>query len=158
MPISKLDIDFSDDDVADILASLEVVHQKLSFAIGLTPEERRRLSKLGRKSQTFVVQALDAATQYSTLMPVCFNVEEARRDLALFEALYPVLNSINQLKELVEDTQMLAGSEAYESARIAYGAIKTIGKSMGLDDLKDELSQQFRKKRKATPPEQPPEQ
>jgi hypothetical protein len=119
--------------------------------VGLTPPERRRVAKLGRKSQTFVVQALDAATQYPNLMPGCLDVNEARRDLALFEALHPVLQSINQLKELVEDTQMLAGSEAYEAARVAYASIKTIGKSMGLDEVKDELAQQFRKQRKPLP-------
>jgi hypothetical protein len=151
MTISKIDIDFSAADLADTLSAFEAIRQKLSFLVGLTPDERRRVAKLGRKSQTFVVQALDAATQYSNLMPGCLNVDEARRDLALFDALHPVLQSINQLKELVEDTQMLAGSEAYEAARVAYASIKTIGKSMGLDEVKDELAQQFRKQRKSSP-------
>jgi hypothetical protein len=148
MVISKIDIDFSAAEVADTLAALEAIRQKLSFLVGLTPNERRRLVTMGRKSQTFVAQALDAASQYSTLMPSCLNVDEARRDLALFEALHPVLQSINQLKELVEDTQTVAGSEAYEAARVAYASIKTIGKSMGLDEVKDELAQQFRKQRR----------
>jgi hypothetical protein len=151
MTISKIDSEISAADLADTLAVLESVRLKLSFLIGLTPIERRRVVKLGRKSQTFVVQALDAATQYSNLMPGCLNVEEARRDLALFEALNPILQSINQLKELVEDTQMLAGSEAYEAARVAYASIKTIGKSMGLDEVREDLGQQFRKQRKSTP-------
>lgn len=149
MAKDKIDTVLSATDVADVLASLEAIRQKLSVLVGLTPEERRRITKLGRKSQTFVVQALDAATQYSQLMPQCLDIEGARRDLALFEALHPVLQSINQLKELVEDTQTVAGSEAYASARLAYSSIKTIGRSMGLDGVKDNLSQQFRKRRKA---------
>jgi len=138
-------------EIEDILVSLEAIRQKLSFLVGMTPVQRRRLAKMGSKSQTFVVKALDAATQYASLMPACLDIEEARRDLALFEALHPVLQSINQLKELVEDTQLLAGSEAYAAARVAYSSIKTVGKSQGLDEVVSDLGRQFQRTRKAQP-------
>ena len=152
MTIRPIDVTLSTAEVEDVLATLDTVRQKLSFLVGLTPTERRQLAKLGRKSQTFVVKALDVASQHSSLMPRCLNVEEARRDLDLFEALNPVLQSLNQLRELVEDTQMVAGSEAYASARVAYSSLKTVGKSMGLDEVVEDLSQQFRKTRKAQLP------
>ena len=152
MTIRPIDSTLSAAEVEDVLATLDTIRQKLSFLVGLTPTERRQLAKLGRKSQTFVVKALDVASQHSSLMPRCLNVEEARRDLDLFEALNPVLQSLNQLRELVEDTQMVAGSEAYASARVAYSSLKTVGKSMGLDEVVEDLSQQFRKTRKAQLP------
>jgi hypothetical protein len=155
MTIRTLDVTLSLSDVEEVLMALETIRQKLPFLTGLTPAERRQLAKLGLKSQTFVVKALDAATQYSNLMPRCLNIEEARRDLALFEALNPVLQSLSQLRELVEDTQMVAGSEAYAAARVAYSSIKTVGKSMGLDEVKDDLAQQFRKTRRVQPQTQP---
>jgi len=138
----------SPDEVAEILESLEAIRQKLSFLVGLSPIERRRIAKMGHKSQTFVVKALDAATQYTDLMPACLDIEEARRDLALFEALHPVLQSINQLKELVEDTQTIAGSEAYAAARVAYSSIKTVGRSRGLDEVVSDLARQFQRTRR----------
>ncbi|MDX2212948.1 MAG: hypothetical protein SFY66_06635 [Oculatellaceae cyanobacterium bins.114] len=155
MTIRTIDATLSSTDVAEVLTALETVRQKLSFLMGLTPTERRQLAKLGLKSQTFVVKALDVATQYSNLMPRCLNIDEARRDLALFEALNPVLQSLSQLRELVEDTQMVAGSEAYAAARVAYSSIKTVGKSMGLDEVKDDLAQRFRKTRKVQPQTEP---
>lgn len=148
MPIRTIDTAFSAAEVEEVLADIDNIRQKLSFLIGLTPTERRQIAKLGRKSQTFVVKALDVATQHSSLMPRCLNIEEARRDLALFEALNPILFSLSQLRELVEDTQTVAGSEAYAAARVAYSSIKTVGKSMGLDEVTEELAQQFRKTRK----------
>lgn len=151
MTIRSIDTTLSAAEVEAILAELEAIRQKLPFLVGLTPSERRQLAKLGRKSQTFVVKALDVATQHSSLMPRCLNVDEARRDLALFEALNPVLLALSRLRELVEDTQMVVGSEAYASARVAYSSIKTVGKSMGLDEVVEDLSQQFRKTRKAQP-------
>ena len=112
MTIRTIDTTLSTAEVEAVLAALDAIRQQLSFLVGLTPTERRQLAKLGRKSQTFVVKALDVATQHSSLMPRCLDVEEARRDLDLFEALNPILQSLNQLRELVEDTQMVAGSEA----------------------------------------------
>lgn len=82
--------------------------------------------------------------------------EEARRDLALFEALNPILQAVNYFKELLEDTQMLAGSEAYAAARLAYNSAKVTGKNRGLDDVMEDLSQQFRKSRRQSSTAQSP--
>jgi hypothetical protein len=67
----------------------------------------------------------------------------------LFDALHPILQSVNQLKELLEDTQTLAGSEAYAAARLAYRSAKVNGKNMGMDEIIKDLSRQFQKTRKA---------
>jgi len=57
-----------------------------------------------------------------------------------------------KLKELVEDTQLLAGSEAYAAAaRVAYSSIKTVGKSQGLDEVVSDLGRQFQRTRKTLP-------
>jgi hypothetical protein len=148
MAIPPIDAELSIDDLDAVMAALEIIRQKLPFLVGLSPDERRQLSKIGRKSQTFVVKALDMAAKHGDLMPRYFNIEEARRDLELFETLNPVLQSLNQLKELVEDTQMVVGSEAYAAARLAYNTAKASGKNRGLDEVVSDLAQQFRKTRK----------
>lgn len=127
----------------DIMAALDTIRTKLPFLIGLSIEERRRLSKLGRKSQTFTHQALDVAQQHPELMPRFFDVEEARRDMALFIALNPVLQAVSELQVLIRDTQTLAGSEAYAAARMAYAAAKTMGHRLGLEDVVEQLSQRY---------------
>ncbi|NEQ29338.1 MAG: hypothetical protein F6K28_62535, partial [Microcoleus sp. SIO2G3] len=128
--------------------SLKVIREQLPFLVGLSTQERRQLSKMGRKAQTFAVRSLDMAVQHNDVMPRHLNIEEARRDIALFEALNPILQAVSQLRELIEDTQMLAGSEAYAAARLAYNAAKVSGKNLGLDDILEDLSQQFRRTRK----------
>lgn len=138
----------SERDLEVIMDSIAAIHEKLPFLSGLTPNERQQLVKIGRKSQTFVQQALDAAENHVELMPRCLDVEEARRDLELFEALNPILQSLSQLHKLVKDTQMVAGSEAYAAARMAYTSIKTNGKGTGLDDVIENLSLRFQKSRR----------
>lgn len=135
-------------EISEIVNQLKTIHEQLPFLVGLTPQERRQMPKMGRKSQTFTTRALDMATQHADMMPRHLDVDEARRDLALFEALNPILQAVNHLKELLEDTQMLAGSEAYATARLAYNSAKVTGKNRGLDDVLEELSQQFRKSRR----------
>lgn len=141
------------DDQAVILAALATVRDKLPFLAGLTPEQRRGLCRMGDKSRSFVDKALELATQNADLMPRCLDVDEMRRDLELVEALYPILFSIGQLKELIEDTYLLAGSEAYAAARTAYNSARTNGKTMGLSEAVDQMGRHFsRKSRKAQTP------
>jgi hypothetical protein len=75
--------------------------------IGLTIEERKSLPKLGDKSQAFVTKALEVATQNPDFLPRSFDLYEMRRDVELFETLYPVLLSLIQLQELVNDQKSL---------------------------------------------------
>ncbi|MBD2099496.1 hypothetical protein [Leptolyngbya sp. FACHB-261] len=145
MAIGPIDSTLSAEELKAVMTGLELVEQNLSCLIGLTPAERQKLTKMGRKSQTFVGQALAMAANYPKLMPGCLDVEAAQRDLALFEALTPILQRLTQLQELVGDTQMLAGSEAYASARLAYRSAQSTAKSMGMDGVVSELSLQYRK-------------
>lgn len=154
--IQPLDAALTETDIQEILAAIATIRSKLPFLTGLTTDERRSLFKLGNKSQTFVEKALDVATAYSLLMPRSLSdsdIESARRDMALFEALHPILQNISQLHKLIEDTQTLAGSEAYATARLAYKSAKMNGKGMGLDDILTDLSRQFQRNRKAATPQ-----
>jgi hypothetical protein len=140
-----IDSTLSREDVEIILAALNTVREKLPFLVGLSSTERKRLPKIGLRSQTFVEQALDMAEQHPDVMPRFLDVEAARRDLDLFTSLNPIAQILNGLQELVQDTQMLAGSEAYASARVAYVSAKKLGKGMGLDAVVDDLSRRFRR-------------
>jgi hypothetical protein len=152
MSTNLISASLSADDQADILAALATVREKLPFLLGLTPDQRRSLCRMGDKSRAFVDKALELATQNTDLMPRCLDVEEMRRDLELVEALYPVLFSIGQLKELIEDTYLLAGSEAYSAARTAYNSARVNGKTMGLTEAVDQMGQRFSRKSRKTQP------
>lgn len=148
MDLQEIDVVLAQSDIDEVMDALMVVHEKMPFLRGLTAVRRRQISKMGRKSQTFVMQALAIAKNHPELMPGCFKLEEAHRDLDLFEALSPVLQAISELHELVEDTQTIAGSEAYAAARLAYQSAKATGKNMGLEDVMSDVSIRFRKRRR----------
>lgn len=141
----------SSEDVAAVKAALETVRQKLPFLIGLDPEARRSLPRMGDKSRTFVVKCLELANQNPGMLPRAFDLDEFRRDVALDEALLPVAEAIRQLAEVVEDTQTGVRSDAYLAALTVYQSAKLAGKGTGLDGALDDLGRRFVRKSGVAP-------
>jgi hypothetical protein len=154
MAIPEIHAELPDAEVKKILADLDDIRHRLVFLVGLTTDERRDIPKLGRKHHDFVASSLDMAAENPELMPGCLNVDQARKDMDLHDALNPIHQSLSQLRKLVSDTQTVVGSEAYAAARLAYSSAKATGKGQGLDDTLHDLSRHFhRPRRKATHPE-----
>lgn len=99
-----------------VLQAIATIKEKLSFLVDLSADDRQTLPKMGDKSRAFVSKALEVAAQNPEFLPRSFDLEEMRKDVQLFEALYPVLLSLTQLQELVDDTSLAVGSEAYAAA------------------------------------------
>jgi hypothetical protein len=147
----------STDDVAAVKAALETVRQKLPFLIGLDPDTRRSLPRMGDKSRAFVRKCQDVAEQNPGMLPRAFDLEEFKRDCALDEALLPISQSIGQLAEMVDDTLTAARSDAYFAALAVYRSAKMAGKGLGLDGALDDLGRRFLHKSGAPAPAPTPE-
>lgn len=129
-----------------VLQAIATIKEKLPFLIDLSAEERKALPKMGDKSRAFVGKALEVATQNPEFLPRSFDLEEMRKDVQLFEALYPLLLSLTQLQELVDDTSLAVGSEAYAAALQVYNYAKASGQGAGLDAVVVEMGQRFARK------------
>lgn len=139
-----------------VLNHIAQIRTALPFLLDLSPEDRQALPKMGDKSRAFVAQALQLAEQDDSYLPRSFDVAEMKRDVALADALYPIYTALKQLMELVDDTYIQVGSEAYTAGLIVYQYAKRNGAGgggTGLDDLLDALGQRFARKLKDTPDE-----
>jgi hypothetical protein len=136
-----------------VMTAINTIREKLPFLIDLSPEERRALPKMGDKSRAVVSQALDVATQNSDFLPRSFDVEEMRKDVELATALQSISASLTQLQELVEDSSVAVGSEAYMAALVVYNYAQSNGRGGALDNLLDAMGQRFARKNRqpATP-------
>jgi len=154
MPENRVSAAISEADRQAVLAAIETIRQKLPFLIDLTPEQRRSLPKMGDKSRAFVGKALNVAQLNSDFLPRSFSVEEMKRDVALTEALQPIMASLTRLQEQVLDTYTEVGSEAYSAALVVYQYARTSGEAAGLEDLLDDMGQRFARKSRSvkTPP------
>lgn len=158
MPDNRISATLSQADQQAVLAAVNTIREKLPFLVDLTPEERRTLLRMGDKSRGFVAQALTVAEQNEGILPRSFDVDEMRKDVDLLAALEPIMASLSQLSELVEDTYMEVGSEAYASALLVYQFARAAGKGAALDSALDALGQRFaRKSHGAAGPAQPPD-
>jgi hypothetical protein len=92
--------------------------------LALTPAERRELLKMGGKTIGFVEKACDFARQNPGLVPPYLGVDAFSADFSDAHGLWTLLNSIRQLEEGVDDTEMTAGSEAYQAALVFYKPVK----------------------------------
>ena len=152
MPDNRISATLSQADQQAVLSAINTIREKLPFLIDLSLEERKALPRLGDKSRGFVSQALEVASQNTDILPRSFDVDEMRKDVDLLNVLSPVLLALAQLNELVEDTYIEVGSEAYTAALAVYQYARAAGKGAALDGALDTLSQRFaRKSHSATP-------
>ncbi|HMS39966.1 MAG TPA: hypothetical protein PKE69_07065 [Pyrinomonadaceae bacterium] len=149
---NRIDAVLTDADRDNVLTIINDIRARLPFLIDLTIEDRQSLPKMGDKSRAFVSQALALAEQNDEFLPRSFDVTEMRRDVDLTTQLLPILTALAQLVELVEDTYLLAGSDAYSAALIVYSSAKRNGQGEALDNLLDALGQRFARKSKGNPP------
>jgi hypothetical protein len=154
MPDNRISATLSTTDQTAVMDAINTIRQKLNFLIDLTPEDRRSLPRMGDKSRAFVSQALTVAQQNADILPGSFDLQEMQRDVALTTALEPIMAALTQLQELVEDTYIAAGSEAYTAALLVYQYARAGSKGAALDNLLDGLGQRFA--RKSAGKKQPP--
>jgi hypothetical protein len=135
----------SPEDVQEIKAALQTVQNKLPFLVALSPEERRKLVKMGDKSLAFVNNSVTAAQSNREIFPASFDVEEFVRDYQLATTLSELLTSMRQLTEQVDDTLLAVGSEAMTSSLTVYDYVKTAAKKTpGLKTIAEQLGERFK--------------
>ena len=95
-----------------VKTALQAVTTNLPFLIGLTTEERIALPAINVSNKAFTEDAINAAVNNASLIPSYVSVASMQNDLTLFTQLDEVILLVKQLLEKLEDTQLLAGSEA----------------------------------------------
>jgi hypothetical protein len=94
------------------------------YIVALTPSERHELPKMGEKTISFVEKAYDFARQNPNLVPPYLDMSAFGTDFEDAHGLWTLVNSIRQLEENAGDTEMTAGSEAYQAALVFYKSVK----------------------------------
>ena len=133
--------------LADINTKVNALNAALAnyLLFNLTPSDRLELSKMGDKTIAFVQKSLEYAENNPALVPVYLDIAEAKKDFALARDLYGILQQLNTLQRAVEDTMMVAGSEAYDAALIFYSSVKGASRVNvpGSEAIYNDLQQRF---------------
>lgn len=129
--------------VDQILASIAAIQAALPFLIGLDPSERKTMLKAGDRSQAFIRKALEVGQRIADHLPRSTSLDEMSKDLALMDAIYPIMIALSELSEKLSDTYAVLNSEAYASALVVYRHAKDIKGEKGLEQPVAELGRRF---------------
>lgn len=108
------------DQLANVKTLFAAIQAQLPFLVGLTPAERMGLPKINVNNKTFTEDAAIALRNSPQLFPAFLSIDMMQNDLDLFHQLEELSAICRQLSERIEDTRILAGSEAYTTALSVY--------------------------------------
>jgi hypothetical protein len=131
--------------VTAVKAAFQTILTNLPFLVGLTADERKSLNSIDVNNKAFTEDAINAGVNNAALIPAYISVANMKNDLTLFTQLDELSGLASQLCERIEDTKMLAGSEAYNAALALYkifGSAADAGVS-GADSIVDQLKKRF---------------
>ena len=125
-----IEITFTADEQTQIRGALTVLRDVLGPKLKtLSAADRRELPKMGDKTVSFVRKTLEYGEQNPVLVPAFVDLVMIRADLNGVEILREFAQVLRPLTTAVEDTMMLAGSEAYQGGLAIYRNIKAAVKS-----------------------------
>ena len=142
-----VDITFEDEALADIDVALDTLNARLGGLVALDKVKRRRLHKMGDKSEAFCRLAVDVLTSNPQILPPTFDLAALQRDVAALDALRARTVLVMRLYQRMLDTETALGSDIMSNSVEGYQLLKLAGKSAGLDSLRKQLSTRFKTKR-----------
>jgi hypothetical protein len=139
-------------DLAVITAAIDSLEAKLAGLVELSADERRRLTKMGDKSEGFCRQTLIVLDQNRQIVPPSLDLAEAEADLRTLDQLRPIFERLRQLVARADDTEMALGSDIIDAALEGYALAQVFGKGVGLDALREAMSTRLSRRRKGEQP------
>lgn len=114
----------SQEKINEITAAIDRINAQLPTLVSLSSEEMSSLPKVSIKNIDFIHEVLDFADTYPDLIPPNIDVQEIRKDLYLIESITKILKPMKKLVKKLEDSALLAGSEAYIPSLAIYNSVK----------------------------------
>jgi hypothetical protein len=114
----------SQKEIDEILAAIERINKLLPHLITLSNEEKASLPKVSFSNIDFVNEVLDMAEDNPEQVPESINIREIRKDIELIESITKILRPLKQLEKKLEDSALLAGSEAYIPSLAIFNSVR----------------------------------
>jgi hypothetical protein len=132
--------------------NIDGIETDLPFLIDLPVDEKRRLSKLGRKRVDFVDRGVIHIKASPEYLPSYRPLDEFLKDVALRDSLHRIHRRIKSLEKRLRDTILLVESEAYAATRIFYNSVQTAARSGSKDAelIANDLAFHFKRKPSTT--------
>ncbi len=122
---NQVSIEIIEDDLKTIQGAINILEQKLKpLLVKISASERQELPKMGAKTLSFVIKATEYAENNPSLVPQFIDLKEVRKDITAVSTLRMLAGPLDTLSDMLNDTMLLAGSEAYSAILAFYGSVK----------------------------------
>ena len=142
---NRIDTVMTPSQITDVKNAINTINTAISFSVSLTPAERASLPKISVANKSFTEDAINALANNASIFPAYLDVKLMQNDFNLYQQLDELAIMLRQTLERIEDTRILAGSEAYVAALSVYklvGAAASAG-VLGTDTIYEQLRERF---------------
>jgi hypothetical protein len=126
--------------------SLDELQEAISsYVIALNSTERKKMPRMGEKTQTFVKKCYEFIQSNPSFRPGLLKMDAYEADCKDALGLYTIVNKAAQLHANLADTQLCAGSEAFQASLIFYNYVKVLAENNvpGARTVYEELRKRF---------------
>ena len=147
---NKISLDIAATVLTNVNTAIGTIKTNLPFLLTLTPEDRIKMLKMGDKSLAFVRKAYEYGKLNPSLVPSYISLEEMRKDIEASEKLHAIYSQLNDLVSRLDDTIMVASSEALNAALGIYSSAQAAAKNNvpGAKGVVEDLQTRFLLKNK----------
>jgi hypothetical protein len=153
---NRIDTVMTPAQVTDVKNAITAINTAINFSVSLTTDERASLPKISVANKSFTEDAINAIANNASLFPAYLDVKLMQNDLELYRQLDELSTMLRQTLERIEDTRILAGSEAYVAALTVYKIVGAATKAgiEGSETIYEQLRERFATSTnsKTTPP------
>jgi len=145
---NRISIAITPEDLEAGMAGLAAMEEKFNpYLKDLDKGERKGLPKMGDKTVNFVGKSLDYTEANPNLVPPYLDKTEFRKDFVAVQTLTTVLRRVEKFHDMLDDTILLCGSEAYKAALSFYKAVQNAVKLgvPGAEVIYNDLKSRFEK-------------
>jgi hypothetical protein len=150
MTQNLVSMNLTSDQLAAVDAALVALETNLAGMVSLSPQQRRRVPRMGDKSEAFCRQTLSLLGQNPQVVNPGLGLPEAELDLATLDALRPRMQRLARLSARASDTEVALGSDIMSTALQGYALLKVSGRNQSLEGLRASLGSRFAKKPRST--------
>jgi hypothetical protein len=142
---NRIDITMTPAQVTAVKTALQTMETNMPFLLGLTTEQRVAIPKINVVNKAFVEDAMNEFSNNAAMLPSYLDVTKIKTDYTLYTQLDEIIFLVRRVLEKLEDTQMLAGSEAYISSLVVYRLFEAAAGAgvPGADSIYAQLKERF---------------
>lgn len=153
---NQISASFSAEDEKKAMDCIAQLKALFPFGIKLSKEERKRTVKLDDGRIPFVEKGLSFGQQQPLIVPPYTDLTELQKDVELVKSIRRVAAELMSVAEMVNDTRIVAGAEAYQTSLAIYQSAKGAAKQgvPGTQTIVDEMGKLFANQGSKTNPDE----